>query len=685
LNAIQRVIARTFGIDRALNKTSTSSLEIKAVGDRLPLSLSKEDGKPIFSSWSTEQAITTGMKDSSWVYAAVRKIANAVQSVPWHCEVETASGEFEIDLKNPFQTFLKTPNPYMTMSDLMERITQHLELGGNAYWHVVSNGKVPLELWSLMPDRMKPIPDKTDWIRGYEYKLGSEKTFLEPSEVVHFMFIDPGNDHLGLSPLQAAIRAVQTDTEASKWNKSTLAKRAVKDMIFYPDRPLTKEQYDTYKAQLDATGGSAGARGFLLMSTPGKVETLNLSPVEMDFLQSRGLNRAEIGAVFGVPPVLLNSESASTYNNLSTAWLMLWTDAVIPLLNDIRDVINLNLAPRFGAGIRANYDVSNIAALMPMFEARVKIARNLIETGFPLNAVNRRLQLGFAHVEGGDISRFNLPQNMPTIGGKSENRVRENKAFTWSEEQRSSYWKARDKSRAMFEDVVEKQVVDVFKREAVKVLALLEKNPSELEKCLDAIDDQSWFDTFTSVYDEVGKAYAVTTGRDLDAQNKHGHNPDEVKRFTFQNTKRFRSWVKKTAAEMVKNITDATRNKIKTAIVKALENEQGSGAVVKAIKDLYTVWGEQTIGTPRAYFIARTEVGRAANYGSIEGAKQSEETLKITTIKTWISSRDNRVRDEHVTLDGESVKLEDDFSNGLEYPNEPNCRCVLAFEIESAK
>ena len=73
--------------------------------------------------------------------------------------------------------------------------------------------------------------------------------------------------------------------------------------------------------------------------------------------------------------------------------------------------------------------------------------------------------------------------------------------------------------------------------------------------------------------------------------------------------------------------------------------------------------------------VARTEVTKAANFGTHEAAKQSG----VVKTKLWLSSRDDRVRDEHEAIDGETVKLDGTFSNGLEYPSEPMCRCVLTF------
>jgi hypothetical protein len=85
--------------------------------------------------------------------------------------------------------------------------------------------------------------------------------------------------------------------------------------------------------------------------------------------------------------------------------------------------------------------------------------------------------------------------------------------------------------------------------------------------------------------------------------------------------------------------------------------------------------------TARVAEIAVTAVTRTANFGSQEGAKQSG--LKD---KTWMVNSSNP-REAHAALDGETVGIDDVFSNGMRFPGDPvggadnnaGCQCSLAF------
>ena len=83
---------------------------------------------------------------------------------------------------------------------------------------------------------------------------------------------------------------------------------------------------------------------------------------------------------------------------------------------------------------------------------------------------------------------------------------------------------------------------------------------------------------------------------------------------------------------------------------------------------------------------ARTAMTSAQNAGRIEAMHEAQE-MGIKVKKRWLATLDSRTRDSHAHLDGETVDVDDKFSNGLEYPGDPhgepgevyNCRCTLEY------
>lgn len=130
------------------------------------------------------------------------------------------------------------------------------------------------------------------------------------------------------------------------------------------------------------------------------------------------------------------------------------------------------------------------------------------------------------------------------------------------------------------------------------------------------------------------------------------------------------AWIVTHGAEDVKSILATNKEDVRRVILAGQAENLTTPQIARNLRQFYT---DQS--AYKAMRVARTEVCKASSFGSLEAAKQSQ----VAQAKTWLTSRDDRVRDEHEAMDGETVGLNDMFSNGLEYPSEPNCRCVLTF------
>jgi hypothetical protein len=95
----------------------------------------------------------------------------------------------------------------------------------------------------------------------------------------------------------------------------------------------------------------------------------------------------------------------------------------------------------------------------------------------------------------------------------------------------------------------------------------------------------------------------------------------------------------------------------------------------------------------RGETIARTETIRGLNASRDEALRQLVDTGAVRrqdVRKIWRSTGDGRTRDTHMAMEGESVGIDEAFSNGLMYPGDPsgpaeetiNCRCWLDQRID---
>jgi uncharacterized protein with gpF-like domain len=154
------------------------------------------------------------------------------------------------------------------------------------------------------------------------------------------------------------------------------------------------------------------------------------------------------------------------------------------------------------------------------------------------------------------------------------------------------------------------------------------------------------------------------------------------------------------ASEMIRRRIVGVENTTRANIVDAIARGYSEGLGQRGIADLI-LDRIPSIAQFRANVIARTEVHGAANYGSLEAAKQTG----VTTKKEWLSAADERTRSfdagdewDHASYDGTTVGNDESFaftstkgqSDSLMYPGDPsgaagnviNCRCTLAFVLD---
>jgi len=702
-------------ISSALSVLFGAPPTLKAAGDRQPFVPSYASNRPVFTTWSTDRAIAQGLKASVWVYACIRNLALSA-SIPLLVEKRVSETEWEPVPDHPLMQLLAYPNPHMSGQDILERTCYHLNLGGNALWHIVSAGTppAPIELWPLPPDRIKPIPHETDWISGYEYRIGSTKRILMPEEVLHMQFVDPGNPYWGMSPLQAAARVVDTDVEAVRWNKLSLQNRAVTDGVFSFGQPMSREQWEEVREMVrDQHQGAEHAHDPWVLGYDSKYQQMSLSPVEMDFLASRRFHVSEICAVYGVPVVLLSPER-TTFNNMAVGERRLWMSAIIPYLEDLCSALNLTLVPFWDAGrrsrnaqatLRIRPDTSNVPALHAILGEKVKTAKELWEMGVPFNMLNQRLQMGFEDVPDGDRPK-------PRSGGGGGNALPagsagalgvkandETGSIAWADAERGAYWKAFDGDRKQWEGRLKELFAERFLAEGDLVANAFETNG--ILEAETVIEEQRaiWEEILGASYSAIMEHFGQLEGARLMREERAAGRVWEPKGlkadpFVFDPAaEAVQAFIARHAAQHVDGILSTTKRHIATSIGAGFAENETSSQIAKRIRDIYQLWAvppeDSLIDTPRSMLIARTEAGTAANSGHFAGAKQTG----LPIVKEWLTSRDDRVRDTHSLLDGTTAPLDETFGNGLLYPNDPNgsaseicnCRCAFANHVEKGK
>jgi SPP1 gp7 family putative phage head morphogenesis protein len=141
-------------------------------------------------------------------------------------------------------------------------------------------------------------------------------------------------------------------------------------------------------------------------------------------------------------------------------------------------------------------------------------------------------------------------------------------------------------------------------------------------------------------------------------------------------------FIRARANQLAGQVTDSTYSAIQQALADGVAQGQSIDDLARGVQDVFT-----NASTTRAKTIARTEVISASNGSATLAASQLPPD--VCAGMEWISTRDERTRDDHADADGQVVAMGTAFDVGGEsllYPGDPdgdggnviNCRCTTA-------
>lgn len=341
-------------------------------------------------------------QQSPYVYVAVNRIAETGALVP--LKIFRLAGEQRLEVDNhPLEQLLANPNPYLSQFELLEQTLGFLELTGNAYWFLAGDARgLPAEIWLLRPDRITIVPDADHYIRGYLYEIDGKRIPLDTVEVVHFKRWHPANDYYGLSALEAARLAVQSDRAMAQWNYNTFGKDngvpagvvSIKDYISDAD-------FDRLKREWRSSYGGTSRRTAFLRGGTVEWQNIGLTHTELDFLQGRKTHRDEILNIFGIP-VGLVSENA-TEANAKVAERLFIERTLYPKL--------VRLAQKITQEILPFYPGEHVAAFEDIRPTDVQTRLNEIRTAQSVLSINE-IREKYYHLP--PVAWGSLPVNLTT-------------------------------------------------------------------------------------------------------------------------------------------------------------------------------------------------------------------------------------------------------------------------------
>lgn len=346
-----------------------------------------------------------------WVYAATNVIARNISQVPF--VFQTSQGRAKD--RHAFVDLFERPNRWQGFGQFIETVVSWLTLHGEVFIVLrrSNDREVPKEMVADDPSDWQAVMDReTHRLIGWEKIMeNGRKVPFAFHEVIHFKFWNPLNPIRGLSPISAARQGITQDLLADQFNSSFYRNSGAPGGVIEIDETLTDRQFQRLVQQYeDKHGGPGNAHKLLLLEGGAKWKQTSFSQKDMEFLDQKKWNRDATLAVFGVPKAELGiTEEGANLAIVKVQSREFWLKNLIPKMKLIEWAMWSQLFSRIHGGrVWAEFDTSGIEALNAEFKEKVEIARSLWEVGYPMNQLNKRLNLGLPENSWQDVGHIPL-------------------------------------------------------------------------------------------------------------------------------------------------------------------------------------------------------------------------------------------------------------------------------------
>ena len=301
-----------------------------------------------------EKSFTLLEEYTSWVYANITAISEAVSDIDFELYKVKKNGDVDEVTEHPILELLHRPNPYMTKREFVFLCQAYKSLTGENPIRIKKTGKTPTELWPLDPIHLTPIIGRTkdgfEMIIRYEYtdtfNGQINKITLQPDEVIFIKNMNPRNMWRGYGPVEASQNSIDTIHYSELYNLNFFKNSAVPFTVLYTDQKLTQQVIERLKSSWNSSyRGVNNAFKTAILEAGLKVEKLQQSSKDMDFIEQQRFLRDKLMAMFKTTKVALGITEDVNRANAEASEYVFMKNCVRPKMAQFVESFNEFLLP----------------------------------------------------------------------------------------------------------------------------------------------------------------------------------------------------------------------------------------------------------------------------------------------------------------------------------------------------
>ena len=665
--------------------------------------------------------------------AVVSFLADNVAGVPIKCYVREGDTDRPRDTESALALLLSRPNPGMTTFELVRATESDLKLWGQSLWYVTPDADAPSG-W-----RIQYIP--WAWVDGKETWDGFEpsahrvtnpytgaRVELPSDDCVRFFSYSPMGTMEASSPIEALKDVLSEQISAWEFRNGVWRNGGrVQQWISRPQgaewTPEARNRWaKSWKERFSGKGGT-DTGGTPLLEDGMRLEVTQLNAREAQWQEATRLAREDVAAVYHVNPSQIWHTESQTYASAKDNARALYADTLANDFALIEQRINARLVPMLGMDPATHYCEFDLSSkLAASFEEQASVLQSSV--GGPWMLRNEaRARMNLPAIDGGD--ELIVPLNVTEGGLASPNDTDPTKGVPATAEQvvkaiagalsldvaqprraAESPVPAKDVrveptggDAVPFGDGAPKVAVTLLKtsseppedsvteiegvlrrlleRQARRVFADLRAGEGA-PKARKAADDYPWWWDMLRWDRELGDDLEPLFRQLCDLRGMAAM-ADINEQTSAWDSRRTTNFVRAMAERRAHLFNEGTMKQL-AATLSALDI--GDLGALSHAELSFLDHAEN-----RAVRGALTFATAVCGFATKEAVRQvyPRDTDTVRRTKTWHHHGSKQPRSTHAAMDGETVGLDERFSNGADYPGDlglpaeetVNCHCTI--------
>ena len=593
--------------------------------------------------------------------AVVNFLANSIAQLPLKVYKRNGEASRQRDRESVAARLIWRPNEDQTAYEFIRAVSIEYLVFGCVYVWVVPDAE------SSSGYQMRVIP--SEWVTetrgGSVYAPDSivvstnSGSFVEipRTEFVCFKTYAPGAPGKYISPISGLRQTLQEQIEAGNFRKQLWhSSGRLNAQIIRPKdvQPWDDEARKRFVTAFREGWGSGGekAGSIPLLEDGMEIKPFSTSFKESQWAESVKLSRESVAAAYGINPSLVWHSDTQTYASSKDNARALYAECLGPLIQMLQQRFNSFLIPMVEDENDLYVEFDLTEKLKGSFEERAAILQAAV--GAPYMTRNEaRADNNLPPIEGADelivpLNLNNGVDNPPVDESDDTQKGQAIKMRAKSAEGIRIKGQATDAEQESIEDILQKFI----KRQAASVLPKIGA-------------DADWWDA-----DRWNRELTKDLLRKInEIADAHGLNAAEVlhSEYVIDITRDY-------LEAMVKGRARAINSRTFDEITEALEDDEEPAAVFEK--------REKTDAKRLAISLALA----AAGFATCEAGRQAHrENPKKLVQKVWVTGPNSRPT--HTAMNGETVDIDDTFSNGARWPGDDNldpdesCGCNCSTEV----